>query len=397
MQRYLTAARLLADPYHRYRQLREADPIHWDASARTWTMTRHEDVLAGLRHPLLSSHRPATTRSDNRYGPTNAASSVEEKIASWLIRLDPPFHTRLRTQLNRAVAACMTDRRRREIEKTADHLLAMVVPNGGMETVRDFTAPLSATVIMDVIGVAATDQEQFRRYSESIGAFASQGGSGRLDRRAHIALMATESYLRELIVERRTRPREDLVSGLLEGRAGSAALTDTEVVGICALLLLAGHEPTTYALAHAVHNLARASIPLALFHASDPLHNAVEECLRYESPIQGVLRVATGAVELGEATIHPGDQVLVCLGAANRDPSRFPDPDAFDVRRQPNRHLGFGAGPHQCPGAPLARMMLSVALSTLACRVPHLRLASELTEWRGNALFRYLGSLPVNF
>lgn len=381
----------LADPFAAYRRLRASDPIHWNGAAHAWALARHEDVLAALREPCLSSRRPKPHPSDASDA-RSAAEIVQANVESWLIRLDPPEHSGLRAPLSRAVAASMTTDRQRRVKEMVDTLLDRATRRDGMDAVAQFAAPLAANVIMDLIGVDAGERQLFLRRGEALAAFVSDPRDGHAAEIAWRALVATDSYITDLIAERRRHPRDDVITALVRERG---ALSTPQITGLCALLLLAGYETTAYSLAHAVYHLLDHPSFAAQVRDTRRLREATDELLRYDTPVQGVMRVATADVRLGTRVIREGQTVIPWLGAANRDPAQHPEPDTLDLARPRRGHLAFGAGIHRCPGAPLARLTIELAVSALLCDAPQLELASPVVEWHGNALFRHIGSLPV--
>jgi cytochrome P450 len=357
----------------------------------------YAEVATALLDRRLSARRPCPNGSWVGDELPKEAWAISDAVAAWLLRLDPPEHTRIRGVLAQAFTAQSIAALGLPVQGIVDWLLDVVASSGGMEAITQLASPLSATVIMDLIGLPRDHHDQFRRCSDAIGAFAERGpGSGR-EKQGYDALLAASAYLHNLINERRCQPADDLLSRLIHART-DPPLTEGEIVGISALLLLAGHQPTAYALAHALHTLLHHPDQLEDLRAEPGLmRRAVEELLRYDSPIQGVLRLAVEDTEFGGRHIRRGQVVLLWLGAANRDPARFADPDRLDLTRSPNSHASFGYGIHRCPGARLARLLVGTALTTVLRRLPDLRLAAEMTEWQGNVLFRILRSLPVAF
>ena len=393
----ISPANYLVDPCSVYRRLRSQGSVQWDAAAGLWLALSYSDVATALRDRRLSSRRTSPNGHSAGSDVPNAARAVSDAVAGWLLRLDPPEHTRIRGVLGQAFLARPTGALAPSVLGIVDQLLDAVVPSRCMDAVAQFALPLSTTVIMDLIGLPRDRHDGFRRCSEAIGVFADRGpGHGR-EARARDALLAVSAHLHGLMDERRCRPAEDLLSRLLRAQTDPSP-TEEELVGISALLILAGLEPTAHALALALNVLLHHPDQLERLRAEPGLmHGAVEELLRYESPIQGVLRLAVEDTELGGHRIRRGQTVLLSLGAANRDPARFAEPDRLDLARTHRGHASFGHGIHRCPGAPLACLVLRTALTAILRRLPDLRLTGEMTEWQGNVLFRTLRSLPVVF
>jgi cytochrome P450 len=394
MSRAVRNAAHLADPFATYRRLRAVDPVHWNGAAHAWTLTRHEDVLTALRQPYLSSRRPTGhPAGSSEWGV--AAEIVQASVASWLLRLDKPEHTSVRAPLTRAMAASMTSERRLRVKELVGRLLERAARDGCVDAVAQFAAPLAATVIMDLIGVDDGERQLFLRRGEALAAFISDPRDGDVAEQARRALAATEFYVTGLIARRQRRPQDDVITVLVHEQTTGDTLTTSQITGLCALLLLAGYEPTAYTLAHAVYHLLDNPSFAKEVRDTRRFGEATDELLRYDTPIQGVMRTATADVRLGTRVIRRGQTVIPWLGAANRDPGQHPEPDTLDLSRPRHRHLAFGAGIHRCPGAPLARMMIETTLRALLLDAPQLELASPAIEWHGNALFRHLTSLPL--
>jgi cytochrome P450 len=350
----LTSAEFLADPYPTYRRLREhRAPVYLSLDSPTggmWLVTRYEDVAAVLREPLIS-------KDLSRLGPSAPSMPLE---ATMLFR-DPPDHSRMRSLANQAFTPKRVKDLEARIEGIANTLIDQVESQGSMDLIADFAMPLPIIVIAEMLGVPAGDRDTFRAWSNDLitGSDMVRGTDDRRRRQGE-AVMALMGYFGRLIAERREQPRGDIISALIEAQAEGTRMTEEELLGTCILLLVAGHETTVNLFGNGLLALLRHPDQLALLQRQpELLPSAVEEMLRYESPVQrGTFRVAIGPVEIGGTTLGPGDHVSAVLGAANRDPDQFPDPDRFDITRSPNRHLAFGedGGPHrlQPPAGPPA-------------------------------------------
>lgn len=393
LRKVLNRSEYLSDPYPIYRRLRTDDPVHWNQASRLWTVTRYDDVTEALRHPSLSSRR--SSPDDGYRADGDSGRVVRAALASWLLRIDPPSHTRIRRLLDRALSATVAGFVRQVIERRVNELLDALPAGTWIDAVRDFTIPLSSAVTMEVIGVPSRDHVAFKEASDAIAAFAANGSGGGRGERAHRHLLTEADYLYRLIERRRRDPADDLLSRLLSSQ-DQYQVSDDEISSLCALVLLAGHETTGYALANGLNLLLQHGDQLELL-AEDAgmIPNAVEELLRCESPLHGLLRIAVEDVELSSKRVERGQVVLVWLAAANRDPSRFSDPERFDVTRNRNHHVAFGLGIHRCPGAPLARLVMRIALTAIVARRPRLRGQVSASEWQGNVLFRNIKALPI--
>jgi cytochrome P450 len=250
-------------------------------------------------------------------------------------------------------------------------------------------------VIAELLGVDAVDRDRFKAWSDDL-ALMELGPRGFIQ--AQTSMIAMTDHLRDVVAARRREPRQDLVSQLLAAREAGAAIGEDELLATCVLVLFAGHETTTNLIGNGILELLRHPDQLAVLRAEPELiEPAVEELLRFHGAIQRVRRTVTEPVELGGKQLRPGDAVWLMVGAANRDPDVFPDPDRLDVRRRPARHLTFGLGPHFCVGAALARIEGPIAIATILARCPDLRGATTDLTWRKDLSFRGVTSLPVEF
>jgi len=379
---------VMVDPYPYYRRMREADPVHWNGTLRAWFLTRHADVLELLKDDAFSADR---SRSD-RFRPLPPGR--EARGRSMLVS-DPPHHTRLRNLVNMAFTPRMTERMRPRIEAITADLLDRAGRLQEIDLVADFAYPLPVIVIAEMLGVPARDRDRFQQWSATL----VRGLDPILDDATQEAVLdardALLDYLRAVVAEHRTEPRDDLMSALIAAEERGDTLSENELLTMCNLLLVAGHETTVNLLGSGVLTLLRHPDQLDRLRAQPGLARpAVEELLRYTSPVQWTGRVPLREIELSGCTLLPGQSVVGILGAANRDPAVFAEPDGLDLGRDPNPHVAFGRGIHFCLGAPLARLEAQVALPMLFQRFPSLRLAGE-PEPRPTLVLRGLSRLPV--
>ncbi len=389
------------DPHASYRRLRERDPFHRSRPAGGWVLSRHRDVLAVLRDPRFGADERTWTRYA-RLRARDARHGIRDPYAaerSSMLRLDPPDHTRLRGLVSQAFTARAVERMRPRVEAIVKERLAPLGERGGMELVRDFASPLPVVVIAEMLGVPAEDRERFRAWSDE--AIRLLGDGTFEDRRAgQRAADALEAYFTAQVELRRRQPRGDLLSSLVAAEADGDRLGTGEMLATCTLLLVAGNETTTKLVANGLLALLRHPDELAkLRRRPELVPAAVEELLRYDGPVQLTSRYALEDLELAGHRIRRGQQVVLLLAGANRDPEAFPDPERLDVERQPARHLAFGHGGHFCLGAQLARLEASVALTALVERFPRLRLAVEpgRIAWGTNTVLRGPVALPLAF
>jgi len=324
-------------------------------------------------------------------------SAAMRGLLSSLLAIDPPDHTRLRTLVTKAFTPRMVEALRPRIQAIVDERLDAAQAAGRLELIGDLACPLPVTVIAELLGVPPADRERFKRWSDDLATMADATLALAGLEPAERAVAELEGYLREVFAERRSRPRENLITALVHAQAEGQVLTDEELLTTCILLLVAGNETTTNLIGNGV--LALLEHPRELARLSeDPslIRAAVEEMLRCDSPVQLTSRLAIEDVRIGGKDIRAGTEVDLLLGAANRDPGHFPDPDRFDVGRPENRPVAFGYGIHFCLGAALARVEAQVAVGALVQRFPRLRLDGA-PERRPGVVLRGLGSLPLAF
>jgi cytochrome P450 len=378
-----------ADPYPVYAQLRQEGPVRRVAmpdGLPVWLITRYPDARQALADQRLVKGPAAALGTLAELSPALVAATGQH-----MLNADPPDHTRLR----RLVSAAFTVRRiealRPRIEQIADELLDGLAGRDEVELLDEFAFPLPIQVICELLGVPVADRNSFRAWTNTIIA----GLAARAELPAAMAGLA--NYMRDLIEAKRAEPADDLLSALV-GASGDR-LSDDEVTSMGFLLLIAGHETTVTLLGNAVLALCNHPDQRERLRA-DPalLPAAIEEILRYESPVEtSTFRVAAEPVQIGDTTIPAGDLVLIGLLSANRDDTRFPAAERLDLTRPDNLHLAFGHGIHHCLGAPLARLEARVALGRLLSRYPDLRLAvpSQELSWKPGSLIRGLSTLPV--
>jgi cytochrome P450 len=388
----LSSPRFKADPYPFYARLRAEAPVHrmrlgfWLPKA--WIVTRYADVLALLKDDRFSndftSKLPWVPRSTR-------------PLTRHMLTRDPPDHTRLRTLVNKASTPRVVEGMRGRIQAVCDGLLDAAAARGRVELVAELALALPLTIIADLLGVPTQDRHRFAGWSKRVAAATSGALVDLL--RGQPSLFQSTRYLRRVIALRRADPADDLVSALIQAEEAGDKLDEDEIVGMIALLLLAGYETTINLIASGTLALLQHPAERARFQADAALAEpAVEELLRYTSPTDfASFRIARQDVTIAGTTIPRGAIVLAALTSTNRDERQFPEADRLDLGREPNRHLAFGIGAHFCVGAPLARMEGRIALTTLFRRFPELRLevAPETLRWRRGLLFRGLETLPV--
>jgi len=391
-----------AATYETYAAMRETDPVFrqpgLDGETPIWFVTRHDDVVAVLLDDERFVLDPALALTADELEEWRSGSGLpnNERIDRNLLALDGVDHRRLRRLVTKAFTPRIVEGLRPRIQEIADELIDRAAPRGEMDLVDDYAFPLPITVIAELLGIPAADQGRFRAWSN---AFVSPALTDEAKAQFVVHVEEFLAYLHDLFARRRAEPLGDLVSALVQAEEQGDALSEDELSSMVVLLVIAGHETTVSLIANAV--LVLLTHPDELRRVRDDpalLPNAIEELLRYESPVERSLtRWAATDVELGGHSIRRGELVIAVLGAANRDPARFAAADELDLGRSDVKHVGFGRGSHYCLGAPLARIEAEIALRTLFDRLPTLRLAvvpEELAR-RPVPLFRSLVSLPV--
>jgi cytochrome P450 len=386
------------DPYPLYHQLRTEDPVH-RSPLGFWVLTRHADVLGVLRDPRMSRDPRRSERMESLRASAEVDELLsEEEAAPSMLFVDPPDHTRLRALVSKAFTPAAVERLRPRVEAIVAELLDRVVVQGRMDVVEDLAYPLPVTVICELFGVPEADRDRFRAWSRELVRLLDPLVAADALERALQARLALRAYLRELIATRRAHPTGDLLSALIAAEDQGSQLSEPELVSMCVLLLVAGHETTVNLIANGTLALLRHPEERASLQAGAALPgSAVEELLRYDSPVQFTSRHALADLEVGGRRVRAGETVIAVLGAANRDPAQFPDPDRLDLARTPNRHIAFGGGIHFCLGAPLARVEARIAIGAMLERLPGMELGPAAPVRRDTVTLRGLSSLPVSF
>jgi cytochrome P450 len=386
-------AEFIANPYPTYHRLRAEEPVHHNPLG-FWVLTRYEDVLGALRDPRFAKEAIAAFVAA-RFGIAPAGIGLS------MLDRDPPDHTRLRGLVSTAFTPRVVEMLRPHIQRIVDGLLERVETAGSMDLIEDFAYPLPVVVICELLGVPVEDRDRFKQWGLDI----ARGldaiwlpPDSEVAVRSVASRRALSDYFRALIAERRASPRGDMLSALIAAEAAGDTLTEDELLATCILLLVAGHETTVNLIGNGTLALLRHPHELRRLRESPGLiASAVEELLRYDGPVQRTARIPSEDVTIGGRTIGKGEMVLPFIGAADRDPAQFPDPDRLDLTRADNRHIAFGWGIHFCLGAPLARIEGQIAINTLLQRLPKLALATDTPPYRQSLTLRGLSALPVSF
>lgn len=387
---------MLSDPYPIYERLRAAHPVFYREELGAWLVTSYDAVNTALRSPQFSSER--YPRMKQVLAKRGFGELVDDRMRS-MLHMDAPDHTRLRSLVNKAFTPRIVEAMEGRIQQLADQLLDAVGSRGEMDVIEQLAYPLPVMVIAEMLGVPVEDRARFREWSDETAAVAS-GNLAALPeeelRRGFAARNELTDYFRGKVAEQRDKRNDNLLSALVQAEEEGGRLTENELYSTLVLLLVAGNETTTNLIGNGLHALLRH--PDQLRRVADDrtlIPSAVEEMLRYDSPVQLTTRAANTDLDLSRTRIKQGDFVYLFIGAANRDPAQFDHPDRFDVSRPDNKHLAFGAGHHFCLGAPLARLEAQVAIRTLLRRYPRLRLSDDDLQYRNNFNLRGLKALPT--
>jgi hypothetical protein len=379
-----------ANPFPYYHALREHAPVKLMPDA-SYLLTRYADVEYVYKNPKLFS-----SDKHKEFKPKYGDSLLYEHHTTSLVFNDPPLHTRVRRLIAGALTPRAISAMERALSALVDHLLDAMAASREVELIGDFAAAIPVEVIGNLLGVPREERGPLRAWSLAILGALEPVVSPLVLERGNRAVAEFLAYLEQLIARRRARPGDehDVLTRLIRGE-GNERLTDKELYHNCIFLLNAGHETTTNLIGNGLVALAHFPQQRERLTAQPELaKSAVEEILRFESSNQLGNRITAAAVEIGGVAMPPQTQITLCIGAANRDPAPFPDPDRFDVARTPNRHLAFATGVHACVGMPLARLEGTIALSRFLARYPRYRLADEPTRG-GRARFRGFLKIPA--
>jgi pimeloyl-[acyl-carrier protein] synthase len=386
---------VLADPYALYDRLRTESPVHWDPMLHVWVVTRYQDVLTVLQRG--SAARTPEPEQMEAMG-LQEFNPIAYLLKRQMIFMDPPDHTRIRRLTASAFTPHRVETLRQHIHEITDSRIAAVRATGRMDVVADLAIPLPSTVIAEMLGVPLADWEQLKvwtsDFAEVLGNF--QYNPDRVPRALH-ALKELTGYLKGKMQGCPYHLKDGFITDLMAAEERGDKLSQDEIVANTMLTMSGGQETTSILITNSVMALLRNPEQLRLVQ-EDPslIPAAVEEVLRYESPIQYTARVAPEDMEIGGQAIRKGQAIMAVLAAANRDPERFPDPNRMDIHRENNRHVSFGWAAHFCYGAPLARLEAQIALESLL-QLPNLRLDPAPLTWHENQGFRGPKALPITF
>jgi cytochrome P450 len=397
----LISAEFVKDPYPLLHELRSQEPVYWSEAIGAWLLTRYDDVALTMKDPAHFSNENRLGQAVTYLPPEKRANfkAFEDHYKTkGLLHSDPPDHTRLRALVTKEFTPKVVEQIKPQIQKVVDGVLDEAEQKGEMDVVPDLAEALPIGVIAEILGVPVSDRHIFKKWTDAILGFQGVNKPSEADLlRAQESLVDLRVYLREMIDERRRTPREDLMSKFVALESEGERLSEAELINTCVTLFTAGHETTLSLISNSIYTLLANPDQLQLLREKpELLIAALEESLRFESPVSRQSRLMKADAELGGKTLKKGEMLFQMLNAVNRDPAYFPDPDRFDIRRLNNRHMAFGQGMHFCVGAPLARAEGLIAVGTTIKRFPKLSLVDSKPDWdSGKRNSRVLLSLRV--
>ncbi|MGA9735340.1 MAG: cytochrome P450 [Candidatus Sulfotelmatobacter sp.] len=400
VKKVLFSDEILQDPYPTYARLHEEGPLHYvDVGSKwaVWSIFSHAECSSIAKDPRLSAKRARQMLLPLPLSRQAEFSELARMLSLWLIFMDPPEHTRLRKLLNKGFSAAAVEGLRPQAEAIVDQMLKPLQHGSEVELMSEFANPMPVRIISELLGVPQALHGTFVNASRAIAVF--RGNPNRTveeARAAQEALIELTEFFRKTVAERRRNKRNDLISLLIDIEEEGEVLTEEELYAQCIALLFAGHETTRNLIGNGMYTLLKNPQQTAeLREKPEMIRSAVEELLRFESPVQFTARVLKEDIEVCGQHIPKGWTVLCMLGAANRDPKQFKEPNQLNLNRLNNQHLAFSAGLHFCIGAQLARLEGQIAILNLVQRFPKMKLTGPRPEWASTFGFRGLKSLPV--
>jgi len=387
---------LYTNPYPFYHKLRSHHPVHLDSHFGCWVVSSYRDAALALANRSLSSER-AMHGAALHAKEWNELSPLFAHISNLMFFTDPPRHTQIRSLINKAFSSHMTEKWRYHIQRIVDAQLDLVQDKGRMDIIQDIAYPLPAQVIADMIGFPAHDLDKLKHWSDDLAVFLGNAPTIEICKRLMHSLQEFMEYFRPIMRHHRKHPQNDVIDEFIRAEDQSI-LTEDDILVNCVGLFAGGHETTTNLIGNGLLALLRNPQEMQKLRDNpDLMTSAVEELLRYDSSVQFTGRIAKQTTQIGEKKIYKGQHVMVMLGAANRDPSQFYQPDHLDLSRQNNRHMAFGHNVHYCIGAAIARLEAQITFTTILRRMPNLQLETFELEWQENLSMHGLKKLHVAF
>jgi cytochrome P450 len=386
LDNFLVSEQFLKDPYPALRRLREEDPVHWSDAIGGWVLTRYDDIVASFKDTDHFSNEGRLARAVEHLTPGSRLKlkTFEDHYRTkGLLHSDPPDHTRLRALVTRAFTPRTVEAMQPRVRAIANELLNNVEPSGRMDVIRDLAVTLPITVLAEIMGMPPEEKLLVKDWADALLAFQGVNNpSEKILESAQKTLVELKAYLADLVRAKRRKPGTDLLSQLVGAESEGEKLSESELINTAITLLVAGHETSTSLIGNGIYTLLHNEGEWRLLQ-KDPslLPSAIEEILRYESPVSRQPRLMKQDAEIGTRRLRQGQMLFQMLNAANRDPGYFPEPDLFDIRRQKNRHIAFGFGIHFCVGALLARTEATLVFQLIIERFPKIHLTDATPDW----------------
>jgi cytochrome P450 len=388
----------LQDPYPTYRRFLGESGIQKVGGRGTWAVFKHADCSAIIRDPKLSARRSGTLLLALPAGSQAEFADLARMLGLWMLFFDAPEHTRLRKLMNKGFSPAVAEALRPQIEVIVNRMLEPLRQASEADILQEIAYPLPVRVIAEMLGIPNTLHDRLVQWSDAIATF--MGNPHRTVQQAQSAqqaVVALTEFFRETVEERRRQKGSDLISLLLDIEEDGEVLTEEELHAQCVMLLFGGHETTRNLIGNGMYTLLQHPEAMSELRENPELiRTAVEELLRYESPVQYTGRTVKEEMEVCGVRLRQKETILFMLGAANRDPRQFKDPDRLNLKRLNNPHLAFGAGAHFCIGNQLARLEGQIAILHMVQQFPRMRLTEQRPEWTPNFGFRGLKALPVS-
>jgi pimeloyl-[acyl-carrier protein] synthase len=397
----LVTSEVFDNPHALYHMLRYSEPVHWSEILNAWVLTRYEDVMLALKDPRFSNAMRRAVGTA-RLSPELRAkmAPIDRFLLLWVLNLDDPEHHKLRVLLSKAFTPRAMDNMRPRIKQISDELIDAVINDGHMDFVKQFAYPLPCRVIAELFGMPEESYDALSSWSRTISTFFEVGPAkvSVLEDMVRTVEEMTQ-YLRAVVEENRAHPRDNILGALIRAEEAGSVLSEDQLLATGIMILFAGHDSTVNLIGSGMYSLLTHPDELALLKARPELiRGAVDEFLRFESPVMRHDRVLREDIELHGHILHKGQRVIVALGAANRDPAQFVNPDELSItRKNAGRHSTFGNGAHSCLGAALACTQAEIAINLVLDRLPAIHLTTERARWREHFNFRGLKTLPVEF
>ena len=399
-RKVLFTGEILQDPYPTYTRLLEEGPIHYVEVAgkwAVWSVFSHAECQSIAKDPRCSAKRAQQMLLPLPFSRQAEFKKLARMLGLWLIFMDPPEHTRLRKLLNKGFSQAAVETLRPQMEEVVDRMLKPLKPGSEVELMREFANPMPVRIISEMIGIPEALHGTLVNWSRAIAVF--RGNPNRTVEEAQAAqdaLINMTEFFRKAVAERRRNKGNDLISLLIDIEEDGDVLTEEELYAQCIALLFAGHETTRNLIGNGMYTLLKHPEETAKLRENPQMiRSAVEELLRFESPVQFTARVLKEEMEVCGQRIPKSWSILCMLGAANRDPKQFKDPNKLNLKRLNNQHLAFSAGPHFCIGNQLARLEGQIAIMNLLQRFPKMKLTGPTPEWADTFGFRGLKTLSV--